>query len=67
MDWSARGTRRNDEWPRADGESVIDYVTATGRFDLLKYQFNLATFCAADFETKLIIPICKFLNLLRVF
>jgi hypothetical protein len=42
MDWSARGTRRNDEWPRADGESVIDYVTATGRFDLLKYQFNLA-------------------------
>ena len=43
MDWSARGTRRNDEWPRADGESVIDYVTATGRFDLLKYQFNLAT------------------------
>ena len=44
MDWSARGTRRNDEWPRADGESVIDYVTATGRFDLLKYQFNLAQF-----------------------
>ena len=36
MDWSARGMRHNDEWPRADSESVIDYVTATGQFDLLK-------------------------------
>ena len=42
MDWSARGTRRNDEWPRADRGSVTNYVATTGRFDLLKLLFNLA-------------------------